>query len=404
MKPIVGKPTRAPRVDLIYFDAGGGHRAAAGALGAVLARRYPDWRVSLLNLRDLLEPVDFIQRLTGMRVEGFYNGLLKANLTAGIGPMLRVMHAIIRRMHPRMVPTLAAQWALRRPNLVVSLIPHFNRAIFEGLRKADADLGRPATPMATILTDLADYPPHFWIEPQEQFVICGTAAACNQALAAGLPPELILRTSGMIVRPEFYEPPTISRVTALHRLGLDPERPTGLVMFGGFGSRRMELIARRVADAGLETQLIFLCGRNQDLRDRLAALDLPYRHHIEGFTAAVPDFMRRADFFIGKPGPGSISEALVTGLPVILERNALTMVHERFNTDWVLHEGVGLVVRSFSAIDHAITQLLDAERLTALRRRIHMGENRAIFELPTMLEAVMTGARDTRPFALKLGA
>ena len=394
----------APRVDLIYIDAGGGHRAAASALGAMLARQHPAWQVTLINLRDVLEPLDFIQRLTGVRVEGFYNGLLKSNLTAGSGAMLRILHLLVRRLHPKMVPVLTAHWAARRPDLVVSLIPHFNRAIFEGLRGADTSLGRPATPMATILTDLADYPPHFWIERQEQFVICGSAAATQQALAAGLPPELILRTSGMIVRPEFYEPPTDSRITARRALGLDPEQPVGLVMFGGFGSRRMELIAKRVADAGLKTQLIFLCGRNQELRERLAALDLPYPHHIEGFTSAIPRFMRLADFFVGKPGPGSISEALVMGLPIIVERNALTMVHERFNTDWILRQGVGVVLKSFGAIDQAIAPVLDPEHLAAFRSRIRATENRAIFELPAMLDDVMAAAGRVRRSAVKLGA
>lgn len=393
-----------PRVELIYFDAGGGHRAAASALAAVLARHRPGWEVTLVNLRDVLEPLDFIQRLTGVRVEGFYNGLLKSNLTAGISAMLRILHLLVRRMHTKMVPVLAAHWTARRPDLVVSLIPHFNRALFEGLRSADTRLARGATPMATIMTDLADYPPHFWIERQEQFMLCGSAAATQQALAAGLPPELILRTSGMIVRPEFYAPPATSRVTARRTLGLDPALPTGLVMFGGFGSRRMELLAKRVAAAGCNTQLIFLCGRNQELRERLAALDLPYPHHIEGFTNAIPHFMRLADFFIGKPGPGSISEALVMGLPVIVERNALTMVHERFNTDWVLRQGVGVVLKSFNTIAQAIARVLEPERLAAFRSRIRASENRAIFELPAMLEGVMAATGGVQPSAVKLGA
>lgn len=404
VKRVAAEARRTARVELIYFDAGGGHRAAASALAGVLARQQPGWQVTLVNLRDRLEPLDFIQRLTGVRVEGFYNGLLRANLTAGIGAMLTFMHLIIRRMHPKMVPLLAAQWKARRPDLVVSLIPHFNRAIFEGLRGADAELGGRVTPMATIMTDLADYPPHFWIERQEQFMICGTAAAAQQALAAGLPSELILRISGMIVRPEFYAPFTGCRKAARRALGLDPETPTGLVMFGGFGSRRMELIARRVAAAGLKTQLIFVCGRNPELPERLAALRLPYPHHIVGFTDAIPHLMRLADFFIGKPGPGSISEALVAGLPVIVERNALTMVHERFNTDWVRSQGVGAVIRSFAGIDEAVALMLDGARLAAFRGRIRALENRAIFELPAMLEGVIGTAGGARPSIVRMGA
>ena len=41
--------------------------------------------------------------------------------------------------------------------------------------------------------------------------------------------------------------------------------------------------------------------------------------------------MQLADFFIGKPGPGSISEAVQQGLPVIVVDNAWTMPQERYN-------------------------------------------------------------------------
>ena len=65
-------------------------------------------------------------------------------------------------------------------------------------------------------------------------------------------------------------PSEISREQERRRLGLRPELPLGLVMFGGFGSRRMLTVARRVAEAGVKTQLIFLCGHNQRLRAQLS--------------------------------------------------------------------------------------------------------------------------------------
>ena len=395
---------RPALVQLIYIDAGGGHRASAAALRAVLAEVRPEWRVEMINLRDLLEPIDFIRRLTGVRVENFYNGLLKKNFTAGLGSLLKILHAVVRQMHPRMVPALADHWAGERPDLVVSLIPHFNRAMFDGLRAADTRVGDGSTPIATIMTDLADYPPHFWVEPQEQYVICGTAMAARQALAAGLPERLILRSSGMIVRPEFYRTREMSRAFERQRLGLDPERSTGLVMFGGFGSHRMELIAQRIAEAKLATQLIFLCGHNQKLARQIAAMRLPFRHHVVGFTDQVPYFMRLADYFVGKPGPGSLSEALVTGLPAIVERNALTMVHERYNTDWVVQNGIGVVVRSFGEIDQAIAAMLDRERMDVFRRRVAAMRNRAVFEIPAMLEGVMATGAGTEAAALRIGA
>jgi 1,2-diacylglycerol 3-beta-galactosyltransferase len=282
---------RETQIDLIFFDAGGGHRASATALKALADQEQRGWQLRMVNLRDILEPIDVFHRLTGVRVEDLYNRMLKYGLTIGTGPMLRAVQFLIRRMHPRNVALLARYWQERRPDLVVSLIPNFNRAIFEGLRIADRARSRPATPMVTILTDLADCPPHFWIERQEQYLICGTAKAAEQALAMGYPPTRVLRTSGMIVRPEFYRRPEISREQERRRLGLRPDVPTGLVMFGGFGSRRMLTIARRVAEAGVRTQLIFLCGHNQRLREQLSAMKLPFPCHVEGFTRDIPRLM-----------------------------------------------------------------------------------------------------------------
>src|ERR1700730_9729452 len=238
---------REAQIDLIFFDAGGGHRASATALKTLADQQRRGWQIRMVNLRDILEPIDVFHRLTGVRVEDLYNRMLKYGLTIGTGPMLRAVQFLIRRMHPRNVALLSSYWEQRGPDLVVSLIPNFNRAIFEGLRLSDRARSRRATPMVTILTDLADCPPHFWIERQEQYLICGTAKAAEQALMQGYPPRRVLRTSGMIVRPEFYSSPPISREQERRRLGLRPDLPTGLVMFGGFGSRRVLAISRRGA-------------------------------------------------------------------------------------------------------------------------------------------------------------
>ncbi len=249
--------------------------------------------------------------------------------------------------------------------------------------------------MVTVLTDFADYPPHFWIERQEQYFICGSATAVDQALAMGHPPDRIFRTSGMIVRPEFYQPLEISREYERRRLGLRADLPTGLVMFGGFGSHQMVAIARRIARARLETQLIFLCGHNQRLRERLSAMRLPFPIHVEGFSPEVHYFMRLADYFVGKPGPGSLSEALLTGLPVIVERNAWTMVQERFNTDWIRAEGLGMVLRSFGEIERGLAPILDAQQMAGFRTRVSALNNRAVFEIPDIIDSLISSGAGT---------
>jgi 1,2-diacylglycerol 3-beta-galactosyltransferase len=249
--------------------------------------------------------------------------------------------------------------------------------------------------MVTIMTDLADCPPHFWIERQEQFLICGTAAAARQALAMGIDSSRVIQTSGMIVRPEFYEWRDTCRVDERRRIGLCPELPTGLVMFGGYGSRRMATIAQRLAEGGQKVQIIFICGHNRRLREQLMAMRLPYPFAVEGFTPDVPYFMRLADFFIGKPGPGTISEALVSGLPLIVERNASTMVQERYNTEWILENQLGIVIRSFSEISKAVGMMIGEEQYRFFRTRVSMVNNRAVFEIPEILDQIMATMRDS---------
>ncbi len=380
---------RQPRVDLIFVDAGGGHRASAAGLKAILEQQNRPWDVRAVNLREILEPIDVIRKVTRVRVEDFYNRMLRHGLTLGTGPMLRMVQSLIRRMHAQATAMLQRYWIENPCEMAVSLIPNFNREIFHGLRSADRILGRPPTPVITIMTDLADYPPHFWIERQEQYLICGTEAARNQALAMGYPPERVFRTSGVIVRPEFYNRAPIDRARERARLGLRPELPTGLVMFGAYGSRRMLTIARRVAAAGLKTQLVFMCGRNRQLRERIARLDLPYPFHVEGYTENIPHFMQLADYFVGKPGPGSISEALVMGLPVIVERNSWTMVQERFNTDWIVENQLGVVLRSFAEVAAGILPMLDRDRMEAFREHVRAVNNRAIFEIPEILASLL---------------
>lgn len=370
------------QLEIIYFNAGGGHRAAATALETVL-RRDGRWRVQLANLQQLLDPLDPVRRFAGVPMEEVYNLMLRRGWTRGSEWLLKPMHAVIRHYHARTVDLLEQHWRSQQPAVVVSVVPHFNRALFESLRRAE-----PSVPLVTILTDFADFPPHFWIEPQDQFFICGTERAAAQAAELGVPADRVLRSSGMIVHPRFYENPTINREAQRRRLGLDPAIPTGLVIFGGQGSAVMREIGQRLEDSRLKVQLIFICGRNRALADDLRRQRSRYSRVVIGFTEEVPFFMQVADFFIGKAGPGSLSEALLMKLPVIVERNGRTMPQERYNVDWVLENKVGLALKDFREIASATEQLLHPQSLAAYRRRVAGLENRAVFEIPNLLRQV----------------
>ena len=372
------------KLDFLYFDAGGGHRAAANALRQAIERQQRPFEVRLVNLQELLDSMDVFRRLTGLRLQDIYNLMLKKGWTLGSPQLTAGMHLVIRMFHAKQVRMLDDFWRKSRPDMAVSLVPNFNRAICESLHRA-----LPGVPLVTVITDIADYPPHFWIDavPGQHFV-CGSAKAVEQARTMGHAENYVHRVSGMVLDPRFYEIAPLGadeRSRARSALGFDPEKPVGLVLFGGEGSNVMLEIARRLDGR----QLLMICGRNEKLRAKLSALRHSAPLFIEGFTKEVPRYMQLADYFIGKPGPGSISEAVAMRLPVIVERNAWTLPQERYNAVWVKEQGIGVVLPNFRGIARAVDELLEPSAYARFRDAAARSENRAVFEIPDILERIL---------------
>ena len=380
------------RVELVYFDAGGGHRAAAQALEQGMLLQGRRWLVCKTDLTDVLDAAQTFRRLTGMAPEDLYNKRLASGFTLGLAQELKLLQGLIRLSHHTLVQRLVRHFEVTRPDLVVSLIPNFNRTLHDALA-----LARPSAPFVTVLTDMADHPPNFWIEPGcAQHVVCGSEHAAAQALAAGCHPRYVHRSSGMVLRPEFHLAPPTDRAAARRALGLDVDEPLALLLFGGTGSKAMLRIAERLHDV----PLILLCGRNAALADAIrasppAASSAP--RIVLGHTPDVAQWMRLADAFIGKPGPGSLSEAVQCGLPVIVTCNAWTLPQERWNAEWVRAQRVGLVERSFQPIRAAVHALW--RDLPRFRENVQRIQNRAVFEVPEILERILAQRPRTGPIA-----
>jgi UDP-N-acetylglucosamine:LPS N-acetylglucosamine transferase len=98
-----------------------------------------------------------------------------------------------------------------------------------------------------------------------------------------------------------------------------------------------------------------------------------------------------SDFFIGKPGPGSISEALTMNLPVVVQRNAWALPQERYNAEWIQERKLGVAVSSFRDIAVAVSELLRAENFHRYRSNATAYRNRAVFEIPELLKGILEG-------------
>lgn len=359
-------------IDIVYFDAGSGHRTTANALKYQLELD-KKWNVSLVNLRDILDSIDPVKKWLGFEIENFYNGYINTGWTIGSGPMLRILQSAIRLFGRRIEDAVFNYWSNRyERDLIVSVIPNFNKQLYNGI---NAIYWGKKVPYVTIMCDLADIPPHFWMEQQNQYIVCGSDKAWHQALWM-YPDNKIYITSGMIIHPKFYnERNATSFVT------------TGIVSYGGMGSSNILTIAKMINKSELKNKLniIFICGNDKKVFNKLSNEKLDYYNEISGFTDQLPMLMDRSDFFIGKPGPGSISEALVKKLPVLVEDSYSTMVQERFNIEWIISKGFGTGTKIGDVNQFNIF----INKLPEYKRNIETYNNRAIFEVPKILENIL---------------
>ena len=382
-----------PDVLLFTIDAGGGHRAAARALAAAAEETGTPFRLQVESFQQVLIRLDVLQRLTGLSLEGAYNAILRQHLNAAMAPLLRLMHAGIRARRGAIVRELA-RWLGERPRpvAVVSVMPNFN-----GIMKRALEAAHPGVPLIVVLTDLADFPPRFWIEPGVDRIVVGTDEAATQAVVLGVPRERVTRVSGMVLHPRFYRSlgqDTRERVRA--ELALAPDDFAVLLLFGGKGSPELQPVTERLLATGAAARVIAVCGDNPALYARLAPLEARHPGQLLrlGFTDRVAELLAASDLLVTKPGPGSLSEAFQLRVPVVVTRNVHTIPQERFNTDFVRERGLGLVVGHWREIPAAVERLrcAPAERAAMRERLATLPPNRAVYEV---LEAIAREAGTT---------
>ena len=223
------------------------------------------WEVQLTNLQELLDAIDILRKYAGIRIQDAYNLMLRNGWTLGSPQLLRVLQLAIRMYHHPTVRMLEEHLEETKPDMLVSFVPHFNRALCESYGRVF-----PGRPFVTIITDIADYPPHFWIEREPQFLICGSDRAVAQAKAMGHSNDRIFRASGMILHPRFYDAPVADPMAMREKLGLRRDLPTGLVLFGGFGSKAMLEIAERLDQVCARSAVDFCLRTKRKTGERAA--------------------------------------------------------------------------------------------------------------------------------------
>src|ERR1700756_5476705 len=98
------------KIQILFHDAGGGHRNAAVALQTIIQKQKRPWQVELMQFQELTDKLDVLRKLTGIRIQEQYNILLRNGWTLGARQLLRVLQTTIRVFHGPMVKLLRKQF------------------------------------------------------------------------------------------------------------------------------------------------------------------------------------------------------------------------------------------------------------------------------------------------------
>jgi 1,2-diacylglycerol 3-beta-galactosyltransferase len=347
------------RIVMLYGDAGGGHRSAADAITMGLQMLYGDrYDVCYVNgfrrLPPLLRNAD-----TDYPMWVNYGRVIYALSFHASNGRRRV--AAIRKAFETISDKVADDIITSEPAAVyVSCHPIYNAAIPQAIKR----LGLNAK-FVNVVTDLVTGHVAHYV-PDVDRCIVPTEEAREEAIECLVPPEKITVT-GQPVWPDFTKRMG-NRKETYAQLGLQEGLPLVLLIGGGDGMGALGITGREIAFSRLPMQLVVVCGRNENVKRDLEYINPRMPMKVLGFVKNIPELMGAADILVSKAGPGTIAEAFIAGLPILLY-DAIPG-QEEGNVTYVTNRGAGAWCPYLpSAVVKQLKLLLaDPQRLNNMRQ------------------------------------
>lgn len=325
-------PLNNPKILFLFSDTGGGHRSAAEAIIEALYLEYGD--------RIATDMVDVFREYAPpplTKMPELYTHLVRVPRAWGLGYRLsdgqRRARLLTASAWPYVRRNIRRLIAHNPSDLIVSVHP---LAIAPALRALQS-MRSYDVPFITVVTDLVTT--HvLWYHRRTDLCLVPTQAAYEKALECGLRSEQV-QLAGLPVADRFCQPAGDKKALR-DRLGWPADLPSILLVGGGEGMGPLEDTAKAIGAANLPASLVVVAGRNKDLRARLEKAPWSRTTFVYGFVRNMPEFMHAADIIVTKAGPGTISEALNAGLPMVLYSRLPGQ--EEGNVSYVTTNGAGV--------------------------------------------------------------
>ncbi|KAF3446164.1 hypothetical protein FNV43_RR11343 [Rhamnella rubrinervis] len=350
-----GVRTENPKKVLILMsDTGGGHRASAEAIKAAFHEEFGnEYQVFVTDLWTDHTPWPFNQ------LPRSYNFLVKHGTLWKMtyyGTAPRVVHQSNFAATSTFIAREVAKGLMKyQPDIIISVHPLMQHVPLRVLRSKGL---LKKIVFTTVVTDLSTCHPT-WFHKLVTRCYCPTTEVAKRALKAGLQPSQI-KVYGLPVRPSFIKP-VRPKVELRRELGMDEDLPAVLLMGGGEGMGPIEATARALGESLYDEnigepigQVLVICGRNKKLVNKLLSINWKVPFQVKGFVTKMEECMGACDCIITKAGPGTIAEAMIRGLPIIL--NDYIAGQEVGNVPYVVENGCGKFSKSPKEIANIVAQ------------------------------------------------
>lgn len=304
------KESKKPKKRVLILSArtGGGHRAAAEAVMEQLNIKGGD-EIEVIDV-DVLQ--DYAPKPIS-ELDRYYPRMVKIPQAWGTAFKLtateRRAKSILRNLARYAKKEIAKMFAENPSDVIVSF--HFMGSGFLGQLEDKKD--RPY--FIQVVTDLVSGHP-MWYDNRIDLCIVPTEEAYESAEVYGMDGDK-MKVIGLPVSERFMTK-HLSASEARKQLKWSANRRTILVMCGGDGMGRVRSVVRALDKMSDNFDLAIVCGRNEKLLKSFKRRQFKHKVHLYGFSTEIPAMMRAASVLVSKAGPGTVSEALVSNLPVLL--------------------------------------------------------------------------------------
>lgn len=305
--PVEQSEWRPERLLMVTADMGEGHNATARGLEQAARRLWPECAIRWVDTLEAMGPgvgptfrwtyVVNVQETPGL-YELFYGSLWR------------------HRWFATASKEFVAAWSGRGlapvidehdPDLIISTYP-LGSAGLGWLRRRRG----LAAPVAAWVADFAPHP--FWIYP-ELDVHCVMHERCVSVAKAAVPDAAVTVSAPPVT--DAYVPG--DRASARESLGLEADAFVALLSCGSLAFGAVEDAVRTLLDVHPRVQVVAVCGRNEELRSRLAAWRCPReRLAILGWTDEMPTYMVASDVVVTNAGGMTAMEAVSCGRVVVM--------------------------------------------------------------------------------------